>query len=225
MQVWKCCTDAGFFWLKGQKVIFLLDKPSKFQKPGRFTPARCPTTYMTLRRLHLPDLPLLQTIGRATYEPYYTHLWHEGGVEWYLHRCFNAETLTRELQDPNIEYYLAEPETGRIAGLLKLVYHAAPPATIATGGDAPDVFQDALYLEKIYLMPEFFGKGVGQVLLSMIVQKAQDLGRKALWLQVMHSGPVTAYEKAGFKKVGESRFEFDLLRMEERGAWVMLKML
>lgn len=180
---------------------------------------------MLLRRLHLSDLPLLQSIGRATYEPYYTRLWHEGGVEWYLHRCFNADILTRELQDSNIEYYLAEDEAGRVAGLLKLVLHQLPPLTMKAVNIDLNAFQEALYLEKIYLMPDFFGKGVGQTLLSLVALKARAMGRKALWLQVMQSGPVAAYEKAGFRNVGESRYEFELLRTEERGAWVMFKTL
>ena len=174
-----------------------------------------------IRRLFLSELPLLQILGRATYEPYYQHLWFEGGVEWYLHRCFNTETLQKELQDDRIEYYAAETETGQPVGMLKWVHRQLPPASVVS----QPIFEQALYLEKIYLMPEFFGKGVGQILLEMVAEKAREMGKKALWLQVMHSGPLKAYEKAGFTKVGESRFEFDLLRPSERGAWVMLKTL
>lgn len=176
---------------------------------------------ITMRRLFLSDLSFLQTLGRATYEPYYQHLWFEGGVEWYLHRCFNTGILQQELQNDRIEYYAAETETGRLVGMLKWVHGQLPPPSVAP----QPIFEQALYLEKIYLMPEFFGKGVGQILLEMVAEKAREMGKEALWLQVMHSGPLQAYEKAGFMKVGESRFEFDLLRPSERGAWVMLKML
>jgi hypothetical protein len=49
----------------------------------------------------------LQEIGVRSYLPHYSHLWKTGGVEWYMQRCFADETLRNELQDGNIEYYIA----------------------------------------------------------------------------------------------------------------------
>jgi GNAT superfamily N-acetyltransferase len=82
---------------------------------------------------------------------------------------------------------------------------------------------DALFLEKIYLMPDFFRKGVGQIFLEALEQKAMGLQRKALWLNVMTNGPIAAYRKAGYEICGSTRFEYDLLKPEERGGFVMIK--
>jgi ribosomal protein S18 acetylase RimI-like enzyme len=161
------------------------------------------------------DINTLQHIGRATYEPYYQHIWYPGGVEWYINRCFNPETLEKELNDPSIEYSLPTDEQGNIIGLLKV--HPLYPT--------PDgSIEDALYLEKIYLMPDYFGKGMGQKLLQQVEQQAIALGRKAIWLQVMHNAAIVeAYAKAGFRITGPTRFEFDLLKEEERDGWIMVK--
>lgn len=164
------------------------------------------------RKLGQEDISLLQYVGRATYEPYYPHVWKTGGLDWYMEKCFGEKTLLTELSDSNIEYLLFTDEGRQIVGFLKLILKKAVPGGIS---------DNALYLEKIYLMPAFFRQGAGQKLIEFAVEKARRLGREAIWLEVMKTGPVQAYERAGFQNIGPTRFEHDLLREEERDGWVM----
>lgn len=164
----------------------------------------------------LEDIPLLQQVGRETYVPYYPHIWLPGGLEWYVHRCFNSESLNTELSDPNYEYLIPRNEHGQVAGILKLVLDKPTP---------DGKFSNALYLEKIYLMPDFYGKGVGQQLMEFVFEKAASLGREAVWLICMEHGPVWAYERAGFQTIGEVHWDFELLRDEQRKGWGMAKVL
>jgi len=166
------------------------------------------------QKMSITDLPLIQHYGRATYEPYYPHIWKPGGLDWYIERCFGTETLQAELADPNIEYLLPTDAAGQVIGLLKLVLKKPVP-------DHP--MENALYLEKIYLMPNFFGKGMGQRLIEWVVDQAKNLGREAVWLTVMQTGPRSAYERAGFHTIGATRYEFDILKEAERNGWVMVR--
>ncbi|MFN0175124.1 MAG: GNAT family N-acetyltransferase [Saprospiraceae bacterium] len=170
----------------------------------------------TYQQLMVADLALTQKLGRETYEPYYPHIWKPGGLDWYMEHCFGAEILASELVDPNIEFWLAKDEAGQSVGLLKFILQKQVP-------DHP--IKNALYLEKIYLMPAFFGKGVGQLLMAFVKERATQLGRAAVWLMVMKNGPVWAYERAGFKTVGEVHWDFELMKEEERDGWVMLCLL
>ncbi|HOY07388.1 MAG TPA: GNAT family N-acetyltransferase [Saprospiraceae bacterium] len=170
--------------------------------------------FITFQKCLLSDLELLQYVGRATYEPYYRHIWLENGLEWYMERCFGEETLTRELSDPEIEYWIGRDDLGHIAGFMKFYLHKSMPEK----GES-----NALFLEKIYLMPDFFRKGVGQIFLVAAEQKATELHCKALWLNVMTNGPIAAYRKAGYEICGSTRFEYGLLKPEERGGFVMFK--
>ena len=165
------------------------------------------------RQLFLDDLALTQKVGRETYEPYYPHIWNPGGLEWYMEECFGMSSLASELTDPGIEYWLAEDKEAKIIGFLKLIPLKQVP-------DHP--ITNALYLEKIYLMPAFFRKGLGQKLLEFAKKRASKLGRQAVWLMVMKNGPVLAYEQAGFQIVGEVHWDFELLKEAERGGWVMI---
>lgn len=166
------------------------------------------------QKLGIQDIAVIQQLGRATYEPYYHEIWLPGGIDWYMDKCFGAKTLAQELNDPNIEYLVPRTAQGEAVGLLKLVLNVpVPDANI----DA------ALYLEKIYLLPAFFGKGAGQVLISHVLDRAGALGRQAVWLMVLKNGPVRAYESAGFRIAGEVSWEFELLKPVERGGWVMVR--
>ena len=170
--------------------------------------------HFALKKLSVDDLTLLHYVGRATYEPYYPHLWHPGGLDWYMERCFGTDALRHDFADPNIAYFLATDEAAQIVGFLKLVLqNSLPDGSIS----------NALYLEKIYLMPDWFGKGAGQQLIEWTMAQAAALGREVVWLNVMKTGPVRAYERAGFHIIGETSFEFDLLKVEQRGAWTMVK--
>lgn len=171
-------------------------------------------SYISFQKLGVADLELLQYVGRASYEPYYRHIWLENGLEWYMELCFGADVLRRELADPNIEYWLGNDSSRQIVGFMKIILHKSMPQE----GES-----NALFLEKIYLMPDFFGKGVGQIFLTTLQQKAIQLQYKALWLNVMSTGPVSAYQKAGFEIVGKTRFEYDLLKPEERNGLVLCK--
>lgn len=158
---------------------------------------------------------LVQSIGRATYEPYYAHVWHEGGMEWYMERCFGTETLQREMNDHSIEYWLAWEEA-QIAGILKYQPERALPYN-------PN--QRAFYLEKLYLMPSHFRQGAGQIMLQHTLDYAQSMGHNFVYLYVMKIGPVAAYERAGFHIMGETDFGFTQLLPTARFGWLMVKQL
>ena len=162
------------------------------------------------------ELSIIQNVGRQTYEPYYSHLWKPGGVDWYMEQCFGLETLNSELKNPNVEYWLAADQSGSIVGFLKLLLKKPLPEK---------GLENALYLEKIYLMPAFFGKGNGRIMMEFVRQRAITLRREAIWLMVLKSGPVKAYEKAGFQIVGAVHWDFELLLPAERGGWVMMQVL
>ena len=173
--------------------------------------------YLIPHRVTAPDIPVLQAVGRAAYEPYYARLWHPGGLEWYMHYCFNTPRLHKEIADPNIGYWLAmDPEMQTPAGMMKLVYtkpvHIKGPL-------------NALFLEKIYLLPEYMGRSLGHQLIEWVMEAAKNMGRSAVWLTTMKSGPVKAYERAGFEICEEMPLDFGLLLETEREMWVMRRMI
>ena len=170
---------------------------------------------MIVKKAGPADLKELQDIGIRSYLPHYTHLWKEGGIDWYMQRCFADEVLESELSDPNIEYYIARAD-GQNIGILKLVLHKPLPDS--------DI-ENALYLEKIYFVKEWTGKGVGRELINFTINRAKELERECVWLMAMDTSekPIAAYERVGFKINSYTRLgdEFELMKEEFRGMVVM----
>jgi len=168
---------------------------------------------ITRRKAELSDLRELQNIGVESYLPHYTHMWKAGGVEWYLNKCFGDEFLECELSDPNVEYYIIASEDEDI-GILKLVLQKPLPDS--------DI-ENALYLEKVYFIKEWTGKGVGREMIDFSIERAKALNCECIWLVAMDTAdkPVKAYERAGFTIHTHKMLDFELLKEEYRGTFVM----
>jgi ribosomal protein S18 acetylase RimI-like enzyme len=168
-----------------------------------------------IRKVAESNVHELQKIGADSYLPHYSHLWKPNGIEWYMNRCFGDESLQKEFSDSNIEYYIIENESENI-GMMKLVLKKPLPNS---------EIENALYLEKIYFVKEWTGKGVGRKLIDFALKRAAELKRDCVWLMAMDTSekPIEAYKKAGFTissytKLGE---EFELMKEEFRGMVVM----
>lgn len=168
---------------------------------------------LKIKKASLVDLPALREIGVLSYLPHYTHLWKPGGVEWYMNRCFGDRILQTELTDKNIEYYFVQIAEQTI-GILKLVLQKPIPDSN---------IENALYLEKIYFVKEWTGKGVGRQTIDFAIKRAGKLNRDCVWLMAMDTSekPIAAYERAGFRIHSRTRLDFELMKEEFRGMVVM----
>lgn len=161
------------------------------------------------------DLHTLQDIAINSYGDHYLYLWHDGG-RWYLDRCFSDGALQKELADPNAAFFLIYLQE-ELVGFLKLNVDKAPE-----GGSAAD----SLELERIYLTRSASGKGVGRRVMDFTVDYARQRGKRLIWLKAMDSSrSVGFYEQNGFEKCGTYRLDFEAMKPEYRGMYVMQRML
>ncbi len=168
---------------------------------------------MKVRKVGLSDLQELCDIGIESYVPHYAQMWKPNGLEWYLNRCFGDEFLQNELTDANVEYYIISSAEMNI-GILKLVLRKPLPDS--------DI-ENALYLEKIYFIKEWTGKGVGRELMNFAFERARETNCDCVWLVAMDTAdkPIQAYEKAGFTIHSRKRLDFELMKDEFKGTFVM----
>jgi GNAT superfamily N-acetyltransferase len=131
------------------------------------------------------------------------------------------------MTDPNVVYYIVS-DGKKDLGYMKLKYDY--PLSIGQGFslghgsgsqiDAPN----ALYLDRIYLTEQAVGKKIGTQLVTMSVDIARELGKTAVWLAAMDSSrAVEMYEKMSFVKCGTWRLDFERLKHEYRGMFLMIK--
>ena len=119
---------------------------------------------ITVQKISISDLPALQKIGRQTFYETFAASNTEENITKYLEEGFSEDKLTTELEDQNAEFYFATLDN-EVIGYLKLNF----------GASQTELKDDkALEIERIYVLQEFHGKKVGQILYNKASEVAKD---------------------------------------------------
>lgn len=163
---------------------------------------------MVLKKASFFDLPALKEICADAYAKNFYHHWNENGLEWYLEREFDEEKLNADLANCQLEYYF-------------IMYHENPAGFVKIRYNATfdRINNKAVELEKIYVLPEFKGMGIGKAALSEIIKSLKKQGIKTLFLSVIDSNTnaITFYEKQGFAWHSNIRFDLPYFKEELKG--------
>ena len=161
------------------------------------------------------DLYTLQDIAINAYGDHYLYLWYDGG-RWYIDKSFSEAALKKELEDPNAAFFLIYM-ADKLVGFLKLNINKA-----FEGGSA----EESLELERIYLTKSASGNGVGRQAVAFTVDFARQRNKRLVWLKAMDSSQsVDFYLKNGFEKCGTSQLDYEAMKPEYRGMYVMQRLL
>ena len=145
---------------------------------------------ITIQKATLNNIEQLQKIGRETFSETFSSSNTEENMKQYLEEGFSIEKLTDELNNENSEFYLALSETNLI-GYLKINFGASQT-------ELKD--EKSLEIERIYVLKEFHGKKVGQVLYQKAIEIAKQKNSDYIWLGVWEENPraISFYKKNGF---------------------------
>lgn len=129
---------------------------------------------IVIRKVRLQDIILLQQIGRQTFYETFAASNTEENMSKYLKDGFAEAQLRAELGNEASAFYFATLD-GNVIGYLKLNF-----------GDAQTELQDqsSLEIERIYVLQEYQGKKVGQVLYDKAIQIAYEKKADYVWLGV-----------------------------------------
>ena len=152
-----------------------------------------------LQKVTLQDIDQLQQIGRQTFAETFSAGNTEENLKKYLDEGFSTEKLTTELSNPDSEFYFALLN-GKVIGYLKL----------NVGQAQTEIKTDkALEIERIYVLQEFHGKKVGQLLYEKALQVAKQKKVDYIWLGVWEENQraIRFYQKNGFVAFDKHIFE------------------
>ena len=143
-----------------------------------------------IKKIGLDQLVPLQEIGRKTFYDTFFESDSEESMKTYLATSFSTQKLTAELENPNSEFYLAT-QNEVVIGYLKVNF-----------GPAQTELQDgnSLEIERIYVLQDYHGKKVGQLLFEKAIAIAKDNSCSYVWLGVWEENhrALQFYSKNGF---------------------------
>lgn len=141
----------------------------------------------------------LQKIGRQTFYETFSESNTEENMKSYLDNSFSTDKITDELQDKNSEFYFAELDNN-VIGYLKLNF----------GQSQTELKDDrSLEIERIYVLKEFHGKKVGQILYDKAIEIAKQQNVDFVWLGVWEKNlrAIHFYKKNGFAEFDKHLFK------------------
>lgn len=141
-------------------------------------------------RVTLSDIEQLQKIGRDTFYETFSGDNSDENMSKYLEEGFSLAKLKKELENKNSEFYFATIDN-KVIGYLKINF-----------GNSQTELQDenAVEIERIYVLKEYHGKQVGQMLydkaISLAIQKKADYVWLGVWEENQRA--IHFYRKNGF---------------------------
>src|SRR5690606_1124364 len=118
----------------------------------------------TIQKATLNEIEQLQKIGRITFFETFSSSNTEKNMKQYLEEGFSVEKLTDELNNENSEFYFALSENN-VIGYLKINFGASQT-------ELKD--EKNLEIERIYVLKDFHGKKVGQILYEKAIEIAKQ---------------------------------------------------
>lgn len=151
-----------------------------------------------IRPLNLSDVNSLQHISKETFIETFADINTEENMRKYLEESFSIVQLSQELSNSLSPFYFAELNDV-VIGYLKL-----------NTGEAQkeNAHENALEIERIYVLQAYHGKKVGQLLYNKAIEVAQQMEVDHIWLGVWEKNfkAMGFYKKNGFVAFDEHVF-------------------
>ncbi len=145
------------------------------------------------REWTLDDTNEIQKVLFNTWLASYSDFIPMTDIQWYFNNYYSDINFARLFDDTNTTSYVAEIKKN-IVGYARMKINEQ---------------QNRCYLESLYVLPEFQGKGIGTDLLKIVEQNALKNSFNQIWLGVMEQNipSLEWYKKLGFQFVEQSPFQ------------------
>jgi len=154
---------------------------------------------ITIKKVTIEDIKELQKIGIKTFSETFSSSNTDQNMKKYLSEGFSNEKLLSEINNINSEFYFASYKS-EIIGYLKINFNEAQT-------ELKD--KKSIEIERIYVLKEFYGKKIGQLLYEKALKIAKQRKSEYIWLGVWEKNTraMKFYTKNGFVKFGEHIFK------------------
>ena len=143
-----------------------------------------------IKRISVIDVEDLQIISKQTFFETFANENSESDMKNYLDENLSLDTLKKELFNTKSEFYVLSFNE-KIIGYLKLNF-----------GEAQTELKNntSLEIERIYVLKEFHGQNMGQLLYNKALEIATKISIKEIWLGVWEKNKraISFYKKNGF---------------------------
>jgi ribosomal protein S18 acetylase RimI-like enzyme len=151
-----------------------------------------PAAFLAIRSASEAEIPTLRALAERIWRVSYAEMITPAQIDYMLEWMYAPETIAREMAEGVVW------ETAWLDGEM-VGFHSC----------TLDTAEQRLKLNKLYLLPELQGFGLGQQLLERVHALAAQHGARQVWLQVNKNNAraIRAYERAGYRAERSAVFD------------------
>jgi ribosomal protein S18 acetylase RimI-like enzyme len=167
----------------------------------------------TIKQATVADAELISALSKTTFHAAFHAQNSKADMDLFLDKSFAVVDTKKELLDGNHQFFLVYDEGEEPIGY----------AVLREGKSFQDKpSEQVIEISRIYLLPEYKGKGAGKLLMNHCLQTAKAMGKAWVWLGVWEHNPnaIAFYQSVGFEKCGEHDF---VLGTDVQKDWLMIK--
>jgi ribosomal protein S18 acetylase RimI-like enzyme len=142
-----------------------------------------PTASLAIHPAGVDEIPALRALAERIWRVSYAVMLTPGQIDYMLAWMYAPETIAREMAEG-------------------VIWESAWLGTELVGFHSctPEPASGRIKLNKLYLLPEYQGQGLGQQLLDRVHQLTAQCGARQVWLQVnkQNTRAIGAYRRAGY---------------------------
>jgi len=151
-----------------------------------------------INKVSTNEIDILQKLSKQTFFESFSWGNTEENMARYLEEGFSVDKLSRELKEENTAFYFVK-SANEVIGYMKL-----------NEGRAQTELQkeDSYEIERIYVLSDYQGKGIGRQLLDKAIHLAREKKASYIWLGVWeeNKSAIQFYKKNGFIAFDEHYF-------------------
>ncbi|MCF0199067.1 MAG: GNAT family N-acetyltransferase [Bacteroidaceae bacterium] len=155
-------------------------------------------TTVHIRQATPQDIPTIQAMAEVVFRTTYAEILSPEQMDYMMEWMYGAESLIEQITGEGKEFFVAEEADGTACGYISVEHESRLPDG-----------RPLLHLQKIYVMPQYQGRGLGKQLFSFLTQRlgTQHSDGYRLELNVnRHNRAVGFYEAMGMQRDREGDF-------------------
>lgn len=153
---------------------------------------------ITMSKIGIDEVDILRQLAIQTYTETFGHDTTAEQLEEFFNKDYHIDLLKKELSSSESEHHFIYVD-GRLAGYIKVNWGSA---------QTEQELENAFEIQRIYVLRQFQGYGLGKKLFSFALEKAEQGNFDWVWLGVWehnHKAQVF-YAQYGFEKFSEHKF-------------------
>lgn len=147
---------------------------------------------ITIKRATADDWTTVRKVAETAFPATYSDILSERQIDYMMEWMYSAESLVRQMEEGHV-FYIAYDGDG------------VPVGYVSIQPEGKDVY----HLQKLYVLPERQGEGIGRQLFSTAVSEVKRLCPEARRIQLnvnRHNKAYDFYCRMGMRKVDEGDF-------------------